>query len=295
MAPATGMRGVPPARPTGSQRPAHPNPGGDGPETSHFRGGARGLREFPHSRSVRSTHPAPGAGTRRVHRGLPGYRVLPGGHPRLEGGKRPPLTRKPFSRSALISASSCLRAAVKPRKSKYSRTSSSVRSAAAAMETPQHSPPTGGEGRARPDARGTTAPSVPCHARAAQGTTELVVSAAAHAHSQPASSLPPSLPAPKARVFFASLLATGELRLRPNWPSATCGSSCWARMGRGAANMGGGRARAEPSRAEPGRAGWVRSLGRSAEASGGFPHGLIRASLFPPGCRRNSRGRSSYL
>jgi hypothetical protein len=44
-----------------------------------------------------------------------------------------PLTRNPFSLSALISASSCRSVCVKPRKSRYSRTSSSVRSTASAI------------------------------------------------------------------------------------------------------------------------------------------------------------------
>ncbi|KAM9578306.1 stimulated by retinoic acid gene 8 protein homolog isoform 1-T1 [Guaruba guarouba] len=73
------------------------------------------------------------------------------------------------------------------------------------METPRHRPPTGGEGRARPKARRTTAPSAPCRARAVQGTTELVVSAAAHAHGQPASSLPP-IPASALSPRFLRLL-----------------------------------------------------------------------------------------
>ncbi|KAM6381859.1 LOW QUALITY PROTEIN: stimulated by retinoic acid gene 8 protein homolog [Alca torda] len=72
---------------------------------------------------------------------------------------------------------------------------------------------------ARPSARRTTTPSMPCRARSAQGTPGLGL--------RPAFFPPPDWPPPGG--------------LRPHWPSATCGSCCWARAdGRGAAAMGGG-------------------------------------------------------
>lgn len=140
--PATGMRGVPPARTAGPQRPGRPR-------------GQPLARELPGPAPPPGPLPSPSPGS-GCARGAPA--ASPGGTPPRRG-TRPPLTRKPFSRSALISASSCFRAAVKPRKSRYSRTSSSVRSAAAAMGDPrrrQLRPPTGGEwrgGAARPLAR----------------------------------------------------------------------------------------------------------------------------------------------
>lgn len=87
----------------------------------------------------------------------------------------------------------------------------------------------------------------------------------------PASSLPhfPSSPAPTARVFPTPLLAAAGHWSRPDWPSATCGSCCWARAGRGAAVvMGGGRA--GRGGAGVGRCG---SISRSipAWAPAGFP------------------------
>lgn len=194
---------------------AQPSPSGPGRPLSRGSAGAPKAPPSPGPLSSPSPwnaerRPRPARGA-RPPRGAPALSAPPG------TGTRSPLTRKPFSRSALISASSCFRAAVKPRKSRYSRTSSSVRSAAAAMGAPQHRqlrPPTGGEGITRPCPAlgGTTAPSMPCPP------------------------LPLLFPAPRptplarpARVYPAFWLGAAGRRLRADRPPATCGSCCLAR------------------------------------------------------------------
>lgn len=200
----------------------------------------------PSPRSAkRCPRPARGA---RPPRGTPAPSALPA------AGMRSPLTRKPFSRSALISASSCFRAAVKPRKSRYSRTSSSVRSAAAAMGAPRrrrHRPPTAGAGR------GWSGPDQP------QAGLQLP---ACLARLFPA---PLSIPlARAARVFPAFWLVAAGRWLRADWPAATCGSCCSARAvearwrwGRGAVIDGRGVIDRRSERAIP-------------EAPGAAPHRL---------------------